>query len=543
MAAVCVWHNEGELTVFGNASIFGNDAYYGGGMYVINDAVHIFEGSRIHSNSARTYGGGIFISHDYGGVMISGNAEITENNAGIHGGGIYLTNGNITVSESAAITGNSAENGGGIYVDSTGVFTQSGGLTTGNAATENGGESYIGWGINISSTANATGNSTHLASSGGQQTTIDVTDALIGNSGANNIILGDYVAGTVIVRLFDNAKSKYENRFHLDLTVPNWVLMFNGATSKPWLELVREWNLTVIGGKGSDGRHQKNTKVPITATIPPGKELVKWIIPSGYKGSIEDSYSVSTIFTISDEDTEVLAYFRDASGGGSGNSDNSFRVLFETFGGTDIPPITGLSYGDRISEPAVPVKDGYVFDGWCQNEAYLIGWIFGEDTIPGDMTLYAKWIFREFTVETPVATSTITPTKLPTAESVTPTRPPTTIIEPQSRDNPSDLPFSESSGSTYLFLGGGILLLLGVFFLLPLLFLRHSVTFLVPTHDGIEEYRIKVWHGRHIDPYDLYDLPELLRNANWYTDEERSRRWDFDEDRVKKSLDLYIGYH
>ena len=52
--------------------------------------------------------------------------------------------------------------------------------------------------------------------------------------------------------------------------------------------------------------------------------------------------------------------------------DNAFRVLFETFGGSYVAPATGLSYGDRITKPADPVKDGYTFAGWYKDDACTI---------------------------------------------------------------------------------------------------------------------------------------------------------------------------
>ncbi|WP_338094499.1 InlB B-repeat-containing protein [Methanorbis furvi] len=75
-----------------------------------------------------------------------------------------------------------------------------------------------------------------------------------------------------------------------------------------------------------------------------------------------------------------------------GNMENAFRVLFDTNGGSFVQPATGLSYGDRVPEPGTPTKDGYVFGGWYKDEALNILWIFKEDALPGDMTLYAKWI-------------------------------------------------------------------------------------------------------------------------------------------------------
>ncbi|MDE2523907.1 MAG: InlB B-repeat-containing protein [Methanocorpusculum sp.] len=75
---------------------------------------------------------------------------------------------------------------------------------------------------------------------------------------------------------------------------------------------------------------------------------------------------------------------------GDGNMNNAFRVLFDTQGGSYVSPVTGLSYGDRVAEPANPVKDGYTFGGWYKDAACTQAWSFS-DSIPGDMTLYAKW--------------------------------------------------------------------------------------------------------------------------------------------------------
>ena len=219
------------------------------------------------------------------------------------------------------------------------------------------------------------------------------------------------------------------------------------------------------------------------------------------------------------------------SGGGSsdGNMDNAFRVLFND-GTTTLFVVTDLSYGDKLTKPEDPVKDGYTFAGWHKDAACTQAWDFA-DGITGDMTLYAKW--------TPV--QTVTPTVTPTATaSVTPTGtaepsglPTTTQTVQPTGDNDGDKP----AGSVLPLIGGILILILAVLLLLFLL-LRHTVTFLIPTGGEITEHRIKVWHGRYIDPA---DLPELLRTAVWYRDPARQERWDFNEDRVTKSIELYLG--
>ena len=82
--------------------------------------------------------------------------------------------------------------------------------------------------------------------------------------------------------------------------------------------------------------------------------------------------------------------YQPVSSSGSGNMENAFRVLFDTQGGSFISPSTGLSYGDKISQPPAPTKDGYTFGGWYKDEACTQSWSFASG-IDGDMTLYAKW--------------------------------------------------------------------------------------------------------------------------------------------------------
>ncbi|MDE2442797.1 MAG: InlB B-repeat-containing protein, partial [Methanocorpusculum sp.] len=95
------------------------------------------------------------------------------------------------------------------------------------------------------------------------------------------------------------------------------------------------------------------------------------------------------------------------SSSGDGNMNNAFRVLFDTQGGSYVSPATGLSYGDRVAEPANPVKDGYTFGGWYKDAACTQSWSFS-DSIPGDMTLYAKWTSTSGTAATATQTAQTT---------------------------------------------------------------------------------------------------------------------------------------
>ena len=101
-----------------------------------------------------------------------------------------------------------------------------------------------------------------------------------------------------------------------------------------------------------------------------------------------------------------------------GNMNNAYRVLFNDDGATTLSVQTDLSSGDKLTEPATPVKDGYTFAGWYKDSACTQGWDF-ETGISGDMTLYAKWTAAGSSGETeatatPTATATAVTTPQPT---------------------------------------------------------------------------------------------------------------------------------
>ncbi len=67
------------------------------------------------------------------------------------------------------------------------------------------------------------------------------------------------------------------------------------------------------------------------------------------------------------------------------------RICFESNGGSAVSPLEGLQ-GEEIvgTDQCVPVKEGYVFDGWYADETLTKQYVF--TTIPAESrTLYAKW--------------------------------------------------------------------------------------------------------------------------------------------------------
>mgnify|MGYP002518160090 CR=1 FL=1 len=53
--------------------------------------------------------------------------------------------------------------------------------------------------------------------------------------------------------------------------------------------------------------------------------------------------------------------------------------------------IENLEYGDYVTEPEPPTREGYVFCGWYSDENCIYIWDFETMTVPHSLMLYAKW--------------------------------------------------------------------------------------------------------------------------------------------------------
>lgn len=71
---------------------------------------------------------------------------------------------------------------------------------------------------------------------------------------------------------------------------------------------------------------------------------------------------------------------------------NSLKsVNFNSNGGSSIDLITNIIPGSIIAEPAIPYKEGCVFEGWYKDSEISVPWDFKRDKITSDITLYANW--------------------------------------------------------------------------------------------------------------------------------------------------------
>jgi len=69
---------------------------------------------------------------------------------------------------------------------------------------------------------------------------------------------------------------------------------------------------------------------------------------------------------------------------------NPYTVTFNSNGGSDVNPITGVNPGSTITEPMAPTYDYGTFAGWCSDANLTTLFVFSTP-INGNITLYAKW--------------------------------------------------------------------------------------------------------------------------------------------------------
>ena len=78
------------------------------------------------------------------------------------------------------------------------------------------------------------------------------------------------------------------------------------------------------------------------------------------------------------------------------NETLNYIVSFDTDGGNALPK-QGVAIGEKAVQPADPVRDGYIFDGWYKEDGTAFD--FGA-AITGNVTVYAHWKEGEATAET-----------------------------------------------------------------------------------------------------------------------------------------------
>lgn len=171
------------------------------------------------------------------------------------------------------------------------------------------------------------------------------------------------------------------------------------------------------------------------------------------------------------------------------------RVKFESNGGTAVEDQT-VAYGETVARPEDPQRDDWYFAGWYADMDFKTVWDFENDTVQGNMTLYARW----------------------------------------SKDKTEAVGTTGSGPWLWVGIGGGIVLL-GLILLLALL--RKTVRF--ETGVGSDVDNARVWRGQTVKrPADPHCAG--ARFGGWYADKARTKLWNFEEDTVEKNMTLYARW-
>lgn len=168
-------------------------------------------------------------------------------------------------------------------------------------------------------------------------------------------------------------------------------------------------------------------------------------------------------------------------------------VRFESNGGTSVPD-QKVKLGQKVTRPEDPTKEGFALAGWYSDFDMTREWDFDKDTVQGSMTLYAKWV------------------------------------------DASQLPSQGFHMPLWGWLALGAVLLV---VLLLLLLSRKTVKF--ETFGGTAIGSRKAKCGERLTRPPVPEK-EGCGFGGWYQDTACTKPWDFDNDKVEKSMTLYAKW-
>lgn len=185
-------------------------------------------------------------------------------------------------------------------------------------------------------------------------------------------------------------------------------------------------------------------------------------------------------------------------------------VTFATNGGSDIEQQTA-QYGETLTRPADPVREGYRLEGWYSDIDMQDPWDFDQDVVRGNMTLYAKWVKGE-----------------PDPSQPGP-------VDPKPVDDDKD--------GLWWLLGIGVALLavLLAVLLVWLILLKNKKTVRFETNCKTKIEPQKVKKGGYAQrPQEL--KKEGWTFAGWFYDAAFTERWYFESDQVQEDMTLYAKW-
>ena len=72
------------------------------------------------------------------------------------------------------------------------------------------------------------------------------------------------------------------------------------------------------------------------------------------------------------------------------NQPGGYIISFDSTGGSFLDDVI-VEFNNKVPEPTEPTLEHFIFDGWYRDDYYAAEWVFDQNTVKEDMTLYAKW--------------------------------------------------------------------------------------------------------------------------------------------------------
>ena len=320
----------------------------------------------------------------YGGIITGGTGSRIFFSNGVEGGGVIIGSGALTMN-GGNIVGCIANEGGGLFL-SDGSFTMNAGSIVGCSTPDRltTGEAFHGGIYAFGPMAN-------------RDTTgvITLTGGLIKNNGRYAINAAYHTTiyangGEVYGGVYLNQSSKITC-----LAEDNGITAFKGktvigGTSSVYPSHV-DWGL-FYGGLDIYG----NTTGVIVTYKDGDSEYAKQVLPSGTLATRPDAPAATPGCTFggwnkadgtawdyaSDKVTDNITLYAKWTA-------NTYTIIFDTAGGSEIAPIT-QEYGTVITAPEAPTREGYTFIGWDKEIP---------TTMPAEnMTVTAQWEINRYTI-------------------------------------------------------------------------------------------------------------------------------------------------
>ena len=414
--------NENSSSTLTNVSISGNEANEsGGGICNVNSSAIITNVSL--SNNQAHSGGGICdeyststlnnvissenMAHDGAGIYL-GNSSSTITNVAIYGNygsdgcGIYIYNSsptliNVTIygnfavscgggvrnaagSSSTFINATICGNFGGYYFEAWGggIFN-SGALTLQNT---------IVWGNNSGIDGNSPDNITYhnclvqerndasnncLPASGISEDEVFIN--LVKAVGHNPTTAGDYrlKPGSPVINLGDNSFNNTQT------DISGGPRIIDGIIDMGAYEYGSYYVITFHSNGGSIVESRYITEGGVVGAVEcnrPSHYLENWYTDAAFTPSNIWDLETDPVHS----DLDLYAKWIAAC-----------TVTFNSNGGSELEPIIA-PIGTTIPQPESPIREGYIFDGWCKEAALINRWDFETDIVETNITLYAKWL-------------------------------------------------------------------------------------------------------------------------------------------------------